>query len=76
MPLVNVFMVLNDAGTYCSHMSYSIGLPYRSFEMDFSWARPVLLWFVVPGAPEGSTGRLIFVVFGEACDPWFTMQLT
>ena len=30
--------------------------------------------FVVPGAPEGSTGRLIFVVvFGEArdrtCDP-------
>ena len=31
--------------------------------------------FVVPGAPEGSTGRLIFVVvFGEArdrtCDSW------
>ena len=40
---------------------------------------------VVPGAPEGSTGRLIFVVvfgdvFGEArdrtCDPWFTRRVT
>ena len=33
--------------------------------------------FVVPGAPEGSTGRLVLVdVFGKArdrtCDPWFT----
>ena len=37
--------------------------------------------FVVPGAPEGSTWRLIFVVvFGEArdqtCDPWFTRRVT
>ena len=37
--------------------------------------------FVVPGASEGSTGRLIFVVvFGEArdrtCDPWFTRRVT
>ena len=37
--------------------------------------------FVVPGAPEGSTGRLVFVVvFGEArdrtCDPWFTRRVT
>ena len=33
---------------------------------------------VVPGAPEGSTGRLIFVVFGEArdltCDPWASQK--
>ena len=37
--------------------------------------------FVVPGAPEGSTERLIFVVvFGEVrdrnCDPWFTRRVT
>ena len=36
--------------------------------------------FVVPGAPECSTGRLIFVVFGEArdrtCDPWFARRVT
>ena len=33
--------------------------------------------FVVPGAPEGSTGRRFF---GEArdrtCDPWFTRRVT
>ena len=37
--------------------------------------------FVVPGAPEGSTGMLIVVVVcGEArdraCDPWFTRRVT
>ena len=36
--------------------------------------------FVVPGAPECSTGRLVFVVFGEArdrtCDPWFKRRVT
>ena len=37
--------------------------------------------FVVPGAPKGSTERLIFVVvFGEArdrnCDPWLTRRVT
>ena len=36
--------------------------------------------FVVPGAPEGSTGRLVLVdVSGEArdrtCDPWFTRRV-
>ena len=36
--------------------------------------------FVVPVAPEGSTGKLVFVVvFGEAqdrtCDRWFTRRV-
>ena len=48
---------------------------------DQYYSRLFFYGFVVPGAPEGSTGRLIFVVvLGEACDrtcdPWFTRRVT
>ena len=61
-------------------MERSNGIPMEIFRLS-TIVGCFFYGFVVPGAPEGSTGRLIFVVvLGEArdrtCDPWFTRRVT